>query len=326
VTLGAPPRVAVIGAGRLGGFHLDKLAALTRDGLATLTAVIETDAKRRAEAAERWRIKAAARLEDLDTPVDAVVIATPTEHHVPLALAALGRGCDVLVEKPLAKSVAVAEPVVRAAKAAGLILQVGHCERFNPAFVAAQPLIRAPGYIASERLGRFCGRGTDDDVVLDLMIHDLDLVAALVPATLVEVRAIGVPVLTQKIDMAQARLAFDNGVVAQLSAGRVSLEPVRKLRVFTPERYLSIDCLNNEVKSIKRESSDDTNAPSIAFEPVAVERTDALLCQDRAFVRAVRERSTPLVDGEAALAALRLAEAVLHGMQVPAPLCAQNQR
>ncbi len=310
------PGIAVVGAGHLGTYHLQKLAGLDA---ADLLGVVDIDADKRNTAANRFGIAPAASLNELPARPDGVVIATPTTTHLELAQAALELGCHVLVEKPLATSSAQGETLVQLAAARDLILQVGHTERWNPAVMAALAVADRPGYIVAERLGPFSGRSTDVDVVLDLMIHDLDIVAALVSSPLSEVRAIGVPVLTGATDMCAARLAFADGTVAQLSAGRASLEPVRKLRLFTRERYLSIDCGAREVKSVRRlPPVAGSNWPQIAGEPISVPPGDALELQDADFVACIASGRSPRVDGKAGVAALRLAEAVKQAMTVPA--------
>jgi predicted dehydrogenase len=309
------PRIGVIGAGHLGNYHIQKLAA---EPLCTLAGFVEPRAERRAELAARYQPRGFASPDELRPHVDAVVIAAPTRMHVELGLWAFEHGLHVLIEKPIATSVAEGERLVAAAKARGLVLQVGQTERFNPAVAAALAVCDRPGYVVTERLGPFSGRSGDVDVVLDLMIHDLDIIASLVKSELVEARAIGVPVLTSEVDMCAARLQFADGTVAQLSAGRASLEPVRKIRLFTRERYLSIDCQSREVKSVRRLPGEPGSAwPQISGEPVEVPEGDALTLQDRHFVECVRDNQSPRVDGAAGVRAVALAEAVKKAMTVP---------
>jgi predicted dehydrogenase len=312
----ARQRIIVVGAGHLGNYHLQKLSA---DPEAELVGLVEPHPERRAEMQARYRVPGAATLGDFRGRADAAVIASPTPSHLEVGLEALLLGWDVLIEKPLALTPSAGGKIVAAAQANGRFLQVGHTERFNPAVAAALAVADRPGYIVAERLGPFSGRSADVDVVLDLMIHDLDIVALLVKAPLVEVRAVGVPVLTHEVDMAAARLAFADGTVAQLSAGRASLEPVRKIRLFTRERYLSIDCQNREVKSVRRlPPQPGSEWPQITGEPIDVPAGDALALQDHDFVVCVRDRRQPRVDGNAGLRALQLAAAVKEAMRVPA--------
>jgi len=309
-------KVVVVGAGHLGNYHLQKMAA---DPAAELVGFVETGAERRAEMQARYHVRAEPDLRAFANQADAAVIATPTSSHMQSATLALELGLDVLIEKPIAVTLDEADRLIGLAKARGKLVQVGHTERFNPAIAAAMGVADRPGYIVAERLGRFSGRSTDVDVILDLMIHDLDIVGALVHSPLAEVRAIGVPVLTSEVDMATARLAFTDGTVAQLTAGRASLEPVRKIRLFTRERYLSIDCATREVKSVRRLPPEPGSAwPQIMGEPVDVPEGDALALQDADFIACVRERRTPRVDGMAGRKALELAEAVKAAMSIPA--------
>lgn len=312
------PAVVIVGAGHLGTFHAEKLEVLGGEGVATLAGVVDIDAERRHRAAQRFGVPVYPDLDALPFAPAAAIISTPTASHGEIAARALALGAHVLVEKPLAQSVAAGRDLVARAGRAGRLMQVGHSERFNPAVMMALSLAAPPCYIVSERLSPFSGRSTDDDVILDLMIHDLDLAAAIVQSDLVEVRAIGVPVLTREIDMASARLAFGDGSVAQLSCGRVSLETSRKLRLFTPQRYLSVDCLALEVKSVRRMPPETTGQwPAIAMEPIEIEPGDALLAQDRDFFRCIRDGDKPRVDGAAGLRALVLVEAVRESLTVP---------
>ncbi|MEO0814233.1 MAG: Gfo/Idh/MocA family oxidoreductase, partial [Myxococcota bacterium] len=235
------------------------------------------------------------------------------------ALQAFEMGLHVLIEKPIASTVAEAQQLIDAARSAERILQVGHTERFNPAVAASLRVLEAPGYVVAERLGPFTGRSTDIDVVLDLMIHDLDIVAAMVDSPLKEVRSVGVPMFTGETDMAAARLEFENGAVAQLSASRGSLEPSRKIRVFTRERYVSIDCQSREVKSIRRTAGSEGALMQLSGEPIDVPDGDALAAQDDDFLRAIEEKRAPVVTGEQGLRALALAEAVKQALTIPIP-------
>ncbi len=308
-------RVVVVGGGHLGTYHCQKIAA---DERAQLVAVVDPIEEKRQKLAAQHQVASFATLAELREPVDAVIIATPTRTHSAIAHEALERNYHVLVEKPITATMAEAVALVEAAKRRGRVLQVGHTERWNPAVTAALAMVDKPGYIVAERLAPFSGRSTDVDVVLDLMIHDLDIVGALISAKLVESRSVGVPVITTEIDMAAARLQFEDGTVAQISAGRASLEPVRKIRLFTKERYVSIDCAAREVKSVRRLPPDPGSAwPQISGEPVDVPAGDALALQDRDFIRCVIENARPKVDGVAGMRALELAEAVKRTLTAP---------
>lgn len=308
-------RVVVVGAGHLGAHHLRKMAA---DPDAQLVGVVDVSADKRDKAAQELGIEAATDLATFAGRADAVIIASPTTTHHAIGCQALELGLHVLVEKPIAASLTEARELAALGAARGLVVQVGHTERFNPAIAAALAIVDRPGYVVAERLAPFTGRSTDVDVVLDLMIHDLDIVASLVPSELVEARAVGVPIITTQLDMAAARLQFADGTVAQLSAGRASLEPVRKIRFFTRERYVSIDCAAREVKSVRRLAPEPGSIwPQLSGEPVEVPQGDALALQDHDFVRCIIEGRAPRVDAAAGVRALELAEAVKGVITAP---------
>jgi predicted dehydrogenase len=340
----APPvRVVVVGAGHLGRYHLEKFQAHPQ---ARLVGVVDTDSVAREQAMQRFGIRGGTCAADFAAQADAAIVATPTASHLAVGSDCLHLGLHVLMEKPLAATAAQAQTLVQLAKAQGRILQVGHVERFNPAVVAALQVAQNPRYIVAERLGVFSGRSAEVDVVLDLMVHDLEIVAALTPAALTEVRAVGMAVMTQGIDMAAARLAFADGTVAQLSAGRTSLEASRKLRLFSDTCYVSVDCITRQVKCVRRGLGPEdatapapgapSNAPSEALGPAGaadpaspapqrllqisgetlkVPPGDPLALQAAAFIEAVQQRSPPRVDGAAGLRAVCLAEAVHAAMQ-----------
>jgi len=312
-----PLPMAVVGYGHLGVHHAAKIQA---HPAATLAAVVDVrpEARERAQTTGAPVVERLRDLNDLPTPIAAIVIASTTSSHRDLLDEALDRGWHVLVEKPITDAVETARPLVEKALALGRVLAVGHTERHNPAVAAALEVADRPRYIVAERLGPFTGRSTDVDVILDLMIHDLDIVASLVPAPLTEVRAVGVPVLTSEVDMASARLAFEDGTVAQLSAGRASLEPTRKIRLFTQERYLSIDCAAREVKAVRRLPPEPGSQwPQISGEPVEVADGDPLTLQLDDFIRAIFTGGTPKVDGAAGLRALALAQAIKDNLTTP---------
>jgi predicted dehydrogenase len=308
-----PVPIVVIGAGHLGRFHIAKLVA---DPAARLLGAVEVDPARAQVIRDEFGIRCEASLEAFLPDAHAAVIAAPTVHHHALALHALAHGLDILIEKPIASTEEQAREIITLAAEKGCLVQVGHTERFNPAVAAALAIADAPRYITTERLGPFSGRSTDIDVVLDLLIHDLDIVSSLVSSPLRSVSAVGVPVLTEETDMCSARLEFDNGVVAEMKAGRASLEPSRKIRLITQERYVSIDCGARNVKSVRR-VADSGGGPQVQGEPVPVAEGDALALQAAAFLSCVQTRSIPTVCGEAGLRALELANAVNAVMTTP---------
>ena len=302
------PRVAVVGVGSMGKLHAEKLAELSAAGLAELVGLHDLDSARMHEVAQRLGVPALAELDAVTRAAQAAFIAVPTIEHAPVALALLRAGLDVFVEKPLAASRDAAHEIIEAARQGDRILQVGHVERFSSALRAVLPVLTRPRFIEAHRIGPFPGRATDVSVVLDLMIHDLDIVLQLAGADVERVEAIGVPVLSSTEDIANARIRFTNGCILNLTASRVSLEPLRKIRVFQADAYISIDFLDNKIMLARREGVPDGGVPpKIEIEQLELDAGDALLGQDRAFVEAVRDRTRPQVSGEDGYRALDLA-------------------
>jgi len=305
-----PLRLAVIGVGHLGRHHAR--IASTLEG-AQLIAVVDTNEERAAAASAATGAPARADYRDIIGDVDAVTIAVPTEQHRDLALPFLERGVAVLVEKPMARSVSEARELVDAARASGATLAVGHTERYNPAVGAVLPLVTSPRFIEVHRLGAFPDRSLDIDVVFDLMIHDLDIILALVGSEVESIEAVGVPVLTPRYDIANARLRFAGGCIANVTASRISKERVRKIRFFQPDAYISIDYAAQEVEGWRLVRKDG-GRPSIEGGPLPVERDEPLRREIADFVRAVRSKSAPIVDGPAGLRALDLATRIAEKM------------
>jgi predicted dehydrogenase len=308
--LGERVRVAVIGVGHLGRHHARILSSL--EGV-ELVAVVDTDDERAAAAATATGASARADFREIFDQVDAVTIAVPTELHRDVALPFLEQGTAVLVEKPMARSLTEADELVAAARASGATLAVGHTERYNPAVAAVLPLVTSPRFIEVHRLGAFPERSLDIDVVFDLMIHDLDIILALVRSEVESIEAVGVPVLTPKYDIANARLRFASGCIANVTASRISKERVRKIRFFQPDAYLSIDYAAQEVEGwrlVRREGL----RPAIEGGPLPVGRDEPLRRELADFINAVRTKTAPLVDGEAGRRALALATRVADTM------------
>jgi predicted dehydrogenase len=304
-------RLAVVGVGHLGRHHARVASSLA--GL-RVVGVHDHHPGRAEEIAREFSLRVFANFEQIVEEAEAVVVATPTVTHAEIAGFFLDRGLHVLVEKPIAADLAHAEDLVQRARRAGRVLQVGHVERYNPAIEAALTLVAAPRFIEVHRLGVFTLRSLDVDVVLDLMIHDLQIVSALVGRPVREVRAAGVPVLTPKLDIANARLAFEGGCVANLTASRVSAEKVRKCRVFAPSIYVSVDMQAQSVSAFRLRR--ETGRPEILPVPVAVSREEPLSRELADFRRAVAEGSRPLVSGEDGRDALALAERVLEAVEI----------
>jgi predicted dehydrogenase len=306
-----PLRVGVVGVGHLGRHHARILSTL--DG-AKLTAVADVIAARATESAAAAGARAVTDSRELLGEVDAVTIAVPTELHLEIALPFLERGTSVLVEKPMARSLDEADRMIAAAGASGAVLAVGHTERYNPAVAAVLPLVTSPRFIEVHRLGVFPDRSLDIDVVFDLMIHDLDVILSLVRSEVSSIEAVGVPVLTSRYDIANARLRFESGCIANVTASRISRDRVRKIRFFQPDSYLSIDYAAQEVEGWRLVRRDGSR-PSIEGGPVAVTRDDPLRRELADFVRAARDRSAPLVDGDAGRRALALATRIAEKME-----------
>ena len=309
--MGSPLRVAVVGVGHLGKHHVRLLAQLDE---AQLVAAVDTQRERAAAAAEGTAARVLTDYRELLGEVDAVTVAVPTEGHHAIAREFLDRGVSVLVEKPITRTVGEAEDLVAAAAASGATLAVGQTERYNPAIATVMPFVTTPRFIEVHRLGVFPDRSLDIDVVFDLMIHDLDIILALVKAAPVSIEAVGVPVLTDKYDIANARLRFASGCIANVTASRISKERVRKIRFFQPDAYVSIDYAEQEVEGyrlIRR----DGERPQIQGGRLPVTREEPLKRELADFVRAVRDKRRPLVAGEDGLRALELAQAIADRME-----------
>jgi predicted dehydrogenase len=301
-------RIAVVGAGYMGTLHAEKLAALQRDdpGL-RLAAVMDVLPKRARSLGRRLGAPAYGQLSEILHRIDAAIVAVPTVAHYEVVRPLLAAGVDVLVEKPIAANLVEAEALLALAQHSGRVLQVGHLEWFNNAMKVVREHISRPRFIEAHRLGPFPDRATDIDVVRDLMIHDLDIVQQLLGAEPVRIEAIGIPVLTSSFDIANARVTYPDGCVANLTASRVSTTPMRKIRFFQRDGYFSVDFLEQSALVVRRVSGEDGEAPQIRLDKIELDRGDALMAQLRAFVAALRTRERPRVDGASGLGALRTA-------------------
>jgi predicted dehydrogenase len=303
-------RVAVVGVGHLGRHHARILATLPG---VDLIGVADHDGRRAAEVAQACRTLAAGDFREFFGKVDAVTVAVPTEAHLEVARPFLERGVAVLVEKPLARSLAEADDIVALAGSSGATLAVGHTERHNPAVRAARAHIDRPRFIEVHRLGTFPERSLDIDVVFDLMIHDLDLVRSVVGCDVASIEAVGVPVLTGRIDIANARLRFEDGCIANLTASRISRERVRKIRFFQANAYLSVDYASQDVEmyTLVRPPA---GRPLIEGGRLDVEREEPLKREIIDFLDAVRRGRAPEVTGADGRRAVALAQAVTERM------------
>jgi predicted dehydrogenase len=305
-----PLRVAAIGVGHLGRHHARILSTLPG---ATLVGVVDVKADRAAEIAAACGSRPFTDFRDLLGLVDAVSIAVPTHAHLEVASAFLEQGVPVLVEKPMARSVEEADRLIALASSKGAVLAVGHTERFNPAVAAASRLLKDPRFIEVHRLGTFPERSLDIDVVFDLMIHDLDVVLSIVPSAVASIEAVGVPVLTGRIDIANARLRFENGCIANITASRISRDRVRKIRFFQPDAYLSIDYAAQEVEVYRLVRGADVR-PGIEGGKLDVPREEPLVRELADFLGAVRDGREPLVTGQDGRRALELAQRITERM------------
>ena len=301
-----PVRVGVVGVGALGQHHARVYADLSG---VTLAGVYDTDRARAAEVAARHGGRVFGEVRDLLAEVDAVSVAVPTADHHGVGRQVLEAGKDVLLEKPMTTTLAEAENLIALAAERRAILQIGHIERFNPAVDVLKATVSRPRFIEVHRLGSFSPRSLDIDVVLDLMIHDLDIVLTLDASEAVQVDAVGVPVLTPRVDIANVRLRFASGLIANLTASRVSAEKVRKFRVFSPRSYISVDFARREAQVYRL--ADGLTGPEIQMERTAAPDEEPLRRQLEAFVECVRSRSQPVVSGADGLRALRLAHVIL---------------
>ena len=310
-----PLRIAVIGAGHMGRSHAQKVAALReRDGRVALGAIVDVDLERAQRLAAELGASATADAAEAFRGVDAAIVAAPTSEHAGLVCAALEAGLDVLVEKPMTATLAEAEAILALASRRGRILQVGHLEWFNPVLRETRGRINAPRFIETHRMGPFPERGTDVDVVRDLMIHDLDILQQILGEEPEHIESIGVPVVTDKVDIANARIAFPSGCIANLTASRVSPIPVRKIRFFQRDGYLSIDFLAHAAVSFRRLPAAPAAPPQFVTQECAFDPGDSLLAQLEDFVSAVRTRQAPAMSGREGLRALRTALRVVEAM------------
>jgi predicted dehydrogenase len=299
-------RVAVAGAGEFGRQHARVYRELPGVELA---GVFDQNPERAAAVAAEFQTKVFANLDALRGAVEAVSVVVPTVAHAEVGCRLMEMGLDVLVEKPMAVNLAEADALLGAAKKNGRILQVGHVERFNPAVIAVEPVLNRPLFFEVHRLGVFTPRSLDVDVIYDLMIHDLDILLAMVGEPVTEVKAVGIPVLTDKVDIAHARLEFSGGAVANITASRVSTERVRKMRFFQQHEYISLDYARRDALRIGVKKPGPQ--PEFQFEKLQAPVVEPLHAELEAFVEAVRTRKEPRTNGAAGRAALELASRVM---------------
>ncbi len=301
-----PLRVGVVGVGHIGKNHARLYA---ENGTADFTAIYDTNAENAAEIAAQYKVRATDSLEEFSDLVDAASVATPTQTHFEIGRALLGRGKHLLIEKPIADDTAQASELVELAAARRLILQVGHVERFNPVLRALEARLTRPRFIEAHRLSPFPNRSADIGVVLDLMIHDLEIILHLVRSPVQTIDAVGVAVLSPREDIANARLRFENGCVANITSSRISPETMRKIRVFQEDAYLSLDYQNQSGEIYRRSGG------GIEREEVEIEHDEPLKRQLLAFIECARRGLAPKVSGLEATAALELAVEITKKIQ-----------
>ncbi len=301
-----PIAVGVIGVGYAGSLHAAKYAALPA---AELVAVADIDERRAQEAGARYQVHAVTDFRRMLERVRCVSVAVPTQQHYRVARACLEAGVDVLVEKPITATVSDGCELVKAARRHGRVLQVGHLERFNPVVRALSSVISAPRFVECHRLAPFIARGTDVDVVLDLMIHDIDVISSLVHAPVAQIDATGVTVLTERPDIANARIRFEDGCVANVTASRVSMKRERKIRFFQHDAYISLD-YDAKKAQVYRMEDRSRGWDGISGQTIVTENGDALRDQIESFLESVANRRDPVVSGEDGLHALRIASAI----------------
>jgi predicted dehydrogenase len=300
----AKVKVGVVGVGYLGKFHVEKYARLPE---VDLVGVVDSDPLRAQGVADQFQVQVYPDQDALMKDVDAVSVVVPTVDHHTVTKPFLETGVDVLLEKPMTSTLEEADELIEIANAQGAMLQIGHLERFNSAILAIQGILNQPLFIESHRLGFFQERGTDTDVILDVMIHDIDIILAIAQSEVASVRAVGVPILSSEVDIANARLEFSSGCVANVTASRISDKSMRKIRIFQPDAYLSIDYAKQEVSAYRKIGGEANRFPDIVSENIHVEERDCLEEEIKAFIESVSRRRKPLVSGDVGRDALKVA-------------------
>ncbi|MDD3293953.1 MAG: Gfo/Idh/MocA family oxidoreductase [Geobacteraceae bacterium] len=298
-------RTAVVGVGYLGGFHAEKYAALEN---AELVAVADVDMDRAQSVAGRLGAGAFAKHSDIMGMVDAVSIAVPTQCHYEVARDFLRNGVGVLLEKPMTTTLEEADELIRTARESGAVLQIGHLERFNPVVVALDDILTDPRFIESIRIAPFKPRGTDVNVVLDLMIHDIDIIQHIIRSPIKRIDSIGAPVFTEEEDIANARILFENGCVANVTASRISLKSERRMRIFQPDAYITMDFQNKKVAVFRKGNGEMfPGVPNVTIDQRELGQGDVLKNEIASFLEAVAGNRTPEVTGEDGRRALETA-------------------
>jgi predicted dehydrogenase len=298
-------RVGVVGAGYLGKFHAEKYSQMDN---VELVGIVDKNRAAAEGVSKKFGTRAYFNHRDLIGKVDAVSVVVPTPVHFKTSMDFLENDIDVLIEKPITETLEEADELIALSESRGLIIQVGHLERFNPAILALKNMVKNPRFIEAHRLSVFKGRGTDVSVVLDLMIHDIDIISALVKSDIKSIHAAGIPVISGLTDIANTRLEFNNGAVANVTASRISTKNERKIRLFQRDAYISVDFANHEISLIrKKEGEEQSVIPGMDIKQVSFDKSDALKDELTAFVKAVVTREVPEVTGQVGRDALKVA-------------------
>lgn len=306
-------RVGVIGTGYLGKFHAEKYARMDDVDLVGIADINKSQAEK---IAKQYSVRAYTNHKDILNKVDAVSIVVPTPAHFKVSRDFLKHNVDVLIEKPITTTIEEADELIRLAESKGLIIQVGHLERFNPAVIALRDYVKKPMFIESHRLSTYKERATDVSVVLDLMIHDIDIISNFVRSKIKSIHAAGIPVISGHVDIANARLEFENGCVANVTASRISTRDERKIRLFQKDAYISVDFANHEITIVKQSEKDESSIiPGMGINQLCFTKTDALDDELKSFVKAVKTRKSPEVTGQVGRSALKIALSIMQQIQ-----------
>ncbi len=306
-------RVGVVGTGYLGKFHAEKYARMDEVDLVGIADINQSQAEK---IAKKYSAKAYTSHKDILDKVDAVSIVVPTPVHFKVSQDFLEHGVDVLIEKPMTTTLKEADELIRVAEASGLIIQVGHLERFNPAVIALRDYVKKPMFIESHRLSTYKERATDVSVVLDLMIHDIDIISNFVRSKIKSIHAAGIPVISGHVDIANARIEFENGCVANVTASRISTRDERKIRLFQRDAYISVDFANHEITIVKQSDKNETSIiPGMGINQLCFTKTDALDDELKSFVDSVTRRQNPEVNGHVGRSALKVALSIMEQIQ-----------
>ena len=306
-------RVGVVGTGYLGKFHAEKYARMDD---VDLVGIVDINKSQAEKIAKKYSVKAYTNHKDILDKVDAVSIVVPTPAHFKVSRDFLKHNVDVLIEKPMTTTIEEADELIRFAESNGLIIQVGHLERFNPAVIALRDYLNKPMFIESHRLSTYKKRATDVSVVLDLMIHDIDIISNFVRSKIKSIHAAGIPVISGHVDIANARLEFENGCVVNVTASRISTRDERKIRLFQRDAYISVDFANREIAVIKQSNKNENSIiPGMEINNLCFAKGDALDDELKSFVKAVKKRESPEVTGQVGRNALKIALSIMQQIQ-----------